>query len=57
MNIDTSDPILGAGNLDSSIMIIGEAPGLEESKADLPFQGESGALLKKMFQKIAQLTY
>ena len=52
MNIDTSDPILGSGNLDSSIMIIGEAPGLEESKADLPFQGESGALLKKMFHAI-----
>ena len=52
LNIDTSDPILGSGNLDSSIMIIGEAPGLEESKADLPFQGESGALLKKMFHAI-----
>ena len=44
--------ILGDGNLDSSIMIIGEAPGLEEEKNNKTFQGEVGALLGKMLLAI-----
>ena len=44
--------LLGDGNLDSPIMIIGEAPGLEEEKAKKTFQGESGALLEKMLLAI-----
>jgi DNA polymerase len=44
--------ILGNGNLNSPIMIIGEAPGLEEEKTGKSFQGESGALLKKMLSAI-----
>ena len=44
--------ILGDGNLDSPIMIIGEAPGPEEEKTNKTFQGEPGALLKKMLLAI-----
>ena len=44
--------ILGKGNLNSPIMIIGEAPGLEEEKTGKTFQGESGALLEKMLNAI-----
>ena len=44
--------ILGDGNLDSPIMIIGEAPGLEEEKNNKTFQGEVGSLLKKMLLAI-----
>ena len=44
--------ILGDGNLDSPIMIIGEAPGLEEEKNNKTFQGEVGALLEKMLLAI-----
>ncbi len=44
--------ILGDGNISSPIMIIGEAPGLEEEKTGKTFQGESGALLEKMFNAI-----
>ena len=44
--------ILGDGNFDSQIMIIGEAPGLEEEKTSRPFQGEAGLLLKKMLSAI-----
>ena len=44
--------ILGDGNFDSPIMIIGEAPGLEEEKTNKAFQGESGALLEKMLLAI-----
>ena len=44
--------ILGDGNLDSSIMIIGEAPGEKEEECGQTFQGESGNLLKKMLLAI-----
>ena len=40
--------ILGDGNIDSPVMLIGEAPGIEEEKAGLTFMGEIGNLLKKM---------
>ncbi len=44
--------ILGDGNINSPIMIVGEAPGAEEEKTGKTFQGESGALLEKMFNAI-----
>ena len=44
--------ILGDGNIDSPIMLIGEAPGLEEDKAGISFQGEVGSLLNKMLLAI-----
>ena len=40
--------ILGEGNIDSPIMLIGEAPGEIEDKVGNPFKGESGELLDKM---------
>ena len=40
--------ILGDGNVNSPIMLIGEAPGSEEDISSLVFQGEVGKLLKKM---------
>jgi uracil-DNA glycosylase len=44
--------VLGDGNLDSPIMIIGEAPGLEEEKNNKTFQGAVGTLLEKMLLAI-----
>ena len=44
--------VLGDGNIDSLIMLIGEAPGAEEDKVGLTFMGESGNLLKKMLLAI-----
>ena len=44
--------ILGNGNIDSPIMIIGEAPGVEEEKTGRTFQGEAGTLLEKMLLAI-----
>ena len=41
--------IMGDGNVDSLIMLVGETPGAEEEISGLPFKGESGDLLKKMF--------
>ena len=45
---DLQNLILGDGNINSPIMIIAEAPGLEEEKTGKTFQGESGRLLEKM---------
>ena len=44
--------VLGDGNIDSPIMIIGEAPVLEEENTGKTFQGDSGALLEKMLLAI-----
>jgi len=40
--------VLGDGNINSPIMLIGEAPGIEEDKTGLTFMGDVGILLKKM---------
>ena len=44
--------ILGDGNINSPIIFIGEAPGVEEERSGKVFQGEVGALLKKMLAAI-----
>ncbi len=44
--------IIGDGNIQSPIMIVGEAPGLEEEKNGRTFQGEIGLLLDKMLLAI-----
>ena len=44
--------VLGDGNINSSIMLIGEAPGIEEDKTGLTFRGEVGNLLEKMLLAI-----
>ena len=45
--------VLGEGNLNSSIMLISEAPGAEEEKSGFPFKGEVGELLNKMLSAIS----
>jgi uracil-DNA glycosylase family 4 len=40
--------VLGDGNINSPIMLVGEAPGVEEDNTGLTFLGEAGDLLKKM---------
>jgi DNA polymerase len=44
--------VLGDGNIDSPIMLIGEAPGIEEDKTATTFKGEIGELLSKMLLAI-----
>ena len=43
---------MGDGDINSSIMIIGEAPGEIEDDSGHSFQGEVGSLLKKMLSAI-----
>jgi len=44
--------VFGDGNVNSSIMLVGEAPGVEEDSAGLTFLGEVEDLLKKMLNAI-----
>jgi len=44
--------VLGDGNINSSIMLVGEAPGVEEDNTGQTFLGEVGKLLKKMLLAI-----
>jgi len=44
--------VLGDGNINSPIMLIGEAPGTEEDKSGTTFKGEVGELLNKMLLAI-----
>ncbi len=44
--------VMGNGNLNSPLMLIGEAPGEKEDKLGLTHQGDVGVLLKKMLLAI-----
>ena len=45
--------VFAAGNPDSKIMLLGEAPGADEDRQGLPFVGRSGKLLDKIFASIS----
>jgi uracil-DNA glycosylase family 4 len=42
--------VFGQGRVDAELMIIGEAPGVEEDREGRPFAGEAGELLEKMLK-------
>mgnify|MGYP001162797893 FL=1 len=44
--------VMGNGDINSPLMLIGEAPGEPEDISGCSFQGEIGSLLKKMFSAI-----
>ena len=44
--------IMGDGNINSSVMLVGETPGEQEESSGKSFQGEIGLLLKKMLSAI-----
>ena len=45
--------VLGDGNINSPIMLVGEAPGMEEDISGVTFLGNVGDLLKKMLNAIS----
>lgn len=45
-------PVLGEGNPDARIMLIGEAPGKNEAERGRPFYGPSGEILNEMLRHI-----
>lgn len=44
--------VFGAGNADSKLMFVGEAPGASEDRMGLPFVGQAGKLLDKLLEEI-----
>ncbi|PSO63061.1 MAG: uracil-DNA glycosylase [Cyanobacteria bacterium QH_2_48_84] len=44
--------VVGRGNLEADIMIIGEAPGQNEDETGLPFVGKAGQLLDKILASV-----
>ena len=52
LKINSKNLIIGDGDINSPLMIVGETPGYEEGRSGLTFQGEIGDLLKKMFLAI-----
>ena len=47
-----TNAVIGRGNPEAEIMIIGEAPGQNEDEQGLPFVGRSGQLLNKILQSV-----
>lgn len=45
-------PVIGEGNIDAALMIIGEAPGANEAKTGRPFVGASGRFLNTLLESI-----
>ena len=45
---NSNNIVFGEGDINGSIMFIGESPGLEEEKSGLTYKGEVGKLLNKM---------
>jgi DNA polymerase len=44
--------VFGAGDADADLMFVGEAPGVNEDRAGLPFVGQAGKLLEKLLGEI-----
>ncbi len=49
---NSSNLVLGVGDINSPIMLIGESPNKMEDKSGLAFQGDVGELLEKMLKAI-----
>ncbi|NES71504.1 MAG: uracil-DNA glycosylase, partial [Okeania sp. SIO2D1] len=47
-----TNAVIGRGNSQAEIMIIGEAPGQNEDEQGLPFVGRSGQLLDKILESV-----
>lgn len=47
-----TNAVIGRGNLQADIMIIGEAPGQTEDETGLPFVGKAGQLLEKILASV-----
>ena len=49
---DTANLVFGEGNIDCTVMFIGEAPGANEDRERRPFVGRGGQLLNQMIESI-----
>lgn len=49
---DRVNPVLGTGDPDADLMIVGEAPGADEDRLGEPFVGRAGQLLNKILEAV-----
>ena len=49
---DRINPVLGTGDEDADLMIVGEAPGADEDRTGEPFVGRAGQLLNKILEAV-----
>ena len=49
---ERTNVVLGCGNINAEVMLIGEGPGANEDMLGMPFVGRSGKLLDEMLSKI-----
>ena len=47
-----TNPVFGEGNIESKIMFIGEAPGVNEDKQGVPFCGAAGKILDELLASV-----
>lgn len=47
--------VMGDGNIDSDIVLIGEAPGKKEDETGLPFVGAAGKFLNEMLETVGMI--
>lgn len=52
LHAERTEAVFGAGNADSQLMFIGEAPGAEEDRQGLPFVGRAGQLLNQLLEGV-----
>jgi DNA polymerase len=49
---DRINPVLGTGDPEADLMIVGEAPGADEDRTGEPFVGRAGQLLNKILEAV-----
>ena len=52
LKINSKNIVMGSGNIESPVMVVGEAPGKKEDDSGYPFQSDVGVLLTKMLSAI-----
>ena len=51
-NFDLEGLVEGSGDKEANIMFIGEAPGVNEIKTNVPFSGKSGLILNEKLNDV-----
>jgi DNA polymerase len=51
MSEDCTNKVMGVGNLDTKLVLVGEAPGREEDNKGKPFVGRAGSLLNELLKE------
>lgn len=55
LSLSRTNVVVGEGDVDSPIMLVGEGPGANEDLQGRPFVGKAGNLLEKLLKEVAKL--